>query len=124
MINVDLVKSIFNIFTRNECENAEDFIIIARDEITDILLPGANDADVRVSFLCAAMANYRYQQAKSASDDSVYTYAGGVVKAKKNTTLGFAESMLRDYYQLCRKFIKPQNFIFMGISKEEDLKND
>ncbi len=118
MINVDLVQTLFNLFSGQKSENDNDFIIIAKLETEEMLLPGTDGTDARVSFLCAAIANYRYQQAKAAADSSMYTYAGEMVQAKKNTPLAFAESMLRDYYQLCRKIIKPQNFVFMGFSKE------
>lgn len=116
-INFNLVKSLFNLFSGQESENDNDFIILARHEVREILVPNVSETDERISFLCAAIANYRYQQAKAAADNSMYTYAGEMIKAKKNTPLAFAESMLRDYYQLCRNIIKPQNFIFMGFSK-------
>lgn len=121
MINADLVKNLFKLFSGQESENDNHFIIMARLELKEILLSDIDEADERINFLCAAIANYRYQQAKAAAYNSMYTYAGGMIKANKNTTLAFAESMLRDYYQLCRNIIKPQNFIFMGFSGEEDL---
>lgn len=121
MINVDLVKTLFKLFSGQESENDNHFIIMAMLETKEILLPDVNETDERINFLCAVIANYRYQQAKAAADNSMYTYAGGMIKANKNTTLAFAESMLRDYYQLCHNIIKPQNFIFMGFAGEENL---
>ncbi len=121
MINVDVVQTLFNLFSGQKSENDNHFIMMARRETEEMLLPDTDETDERVSFLCAAIANYRYQQAKAAADNSMYTYAGEMIQAKKNTPLAFAESMLRDYYQLCRNIIKPQNFVFMGFSKEEDL---
>lgn len=121
MVNVDIVKILFKLFSGQESETDNYFIIIARHETEEILLPDVDPQDERINFLCAVIANYRYQQAKSTSDSSVYTYAGEMIQAKKNTPLAFAESMMRDYYQLCRSIIKPQNFVFMGFSKGDDL---
>lgn len=121
MVNVDIVQTLYNIFSGQKSESDNHFIILARRETEDMLLPDIDEGDERISFLCAAIANYRYQQAKAASDTSMYTYAGEMIKGRKNTPLAFAESMLRDYYQLCRDIIKPKNFVFMGISGEESL---
>ncbi len=120
-MNIDVVQNLFNLFSGQQSDSDNNFIIIARKETEEMLVSEANEDDVRISFLCAAIANYRYQQAKAAADSSMYTYAGEMIKAEKNTPLAFAESMVRDYYQICRKLIKPQNFVFMGFSKEEDL---
>ncbi|MCM1132150.1 MAG: hypothetical protein NC340_01630 [Ruminococcus flavefaciens] len=122
MINVDTVQSLFVLFSGQDITENAPFLILARSETERILLPDVPDTDERVNFLCAAIANYRYQQAKASGDRSAYTYAGEMIKADKYTPLAFAESMLKDYYQMCRDIIKPQNFIFMGFSSEEDLK--
>lgn len=115
MINIDIVQSIFSLFSGQENVKNSPFIILAIEETKRILLPDIYEEDERINFLCAAIANYRYQQAKASGDRSAYTYAGEMIKADKNTPLAFAESMLRDYYQMCHDIIKPQNFVFMGL---------
>lgn len=121
MFKIDTVMSLFKLFSGQEVEKNEAFIIIARDELTKIVIPEAMETDERVNFLCAAIANYRYQQAKSASDRTTYTYAGGMEKNTDYSPLAFAENMLKDYFNMCSDIIKPKNFVFMGFSKESDL---
>lgn len=120
-MNIDIVQTLFNLFSGQKSDSDNHFIIMAKRETEEMLVSEADENDERISFLCAAIANYRYQQAKAAADNSMYTYAGKMIKAEKNTPLAFAESMVRDYCQLCRKIIKPQNFIFMGVSGREDI---
>lgn len=114
-INIDSVYSLFRLFSGADAETNKNFILLAKKETEKILLPDIQE-DERINFLCAAIANYRYQQAKAASGDSEYTYIGEMKSDKKNNILVFAENMLRDYYQLCSDIIKPQNFVFMGFS--------
>lgn len=120
MLRIDTVISLFKLFSGQELESNEAFVISARDELKKIIKSNVSDIDERVNFLCAALANYRYQQAKAASDRTTYTYAGGMDKnaAADYKPLAFAESMLKDYFNMCSDIIKPQNFVFMGFSKE------
>ncbi|MDE5854346.1 MAG: hypothetical protein K2O36_01645 [Ruminococcus sp.] len=119
-VSIDSVYSLFRLFSGEDSETNKYFILLAKKETEKILLPDIQE-DERINFLCAAIANYRYQQAKAASADSEYTYIGEMNSDKKNNILVFAENMLRDYYQLCSDIIKPQNFIFMGFSSAHEL---
>ncbi len=118
-INIDSICSLFRFFSGEDSEENKNFIILAKKETERMLLPDVQE-DERINFLCAAIANYRYQQAKAASDACEYTYTGKMNSNKKNNILVFAESMLRDYYQLCSDIIKPQNFVFMGFSSSDE----
>lgn len=119
-INIDSVYSLFRLFSGADAEENKNFILLAKKETEKILLPDI-DEDERINFLCAATANYRYQQARAASDISEYTYIGEMNSDKKNNILVFAENMLRDYYQLCSDIIKPKNFVFMGFSSADEV---
>lgn len=121
MFNTDSVISLFKLFTGLEELENQTFIILAMQQTQEILKPDIDETDIRPNFLCAAIANYRYQQAKAAADNSAYTYAGKMLQEGRTQPLAFAESMLKDYYQLCRDIIKPQNFVFMGFSKGDEL---
>ncbi len=118
-ININSICSLFRFFSGEDSEENKNFILLAKKETERMLLPDVQE-DERINFLCAAIANYRYQQAKAASDACEYTYTGKMNSNKKNNILVFAESMLRDYYQLCSDIIKPQNFVFMGFSSSDE----
>ncbi|MDE6520554.1 MAG: hypothetical protein K2K91_08925 [Ruminococcus sp.] len=123
MFKVDTVISLFELFSGQEIAKNEGFVILAMDEVEKYVKPAAFNADERVNFLCAAIANYRYQQAKAASNRTTYTYAGGMEKNADSdyTPLAFAESMMRDYFNMCSDIMIPKNFVFRGFSKESDL---
>lgn len=113
------IKSLFILFAHEEYSvSMGEFMELAKRETLDILKPEADTTDNRLNFLCAAIANYRYQQALSVCDRSEYTYAGKMIDPSAETVINFAENLVRDYYQLCRDLIKPQNFVFMGIGRE------
>lgn len=118
-INIDSIYSLFRLFSGEDAERNKNFILLAKKETERMLIPDVQE-DERINFLCAAIANYRYQQAKAASGDSEYTYTGEMNSDKKNNILIFAENMLRDYYQLCSDIIKPQNFVFMSFSSSDE----
>jgi len=120
-MNIEAVRTLFSLFSDDEySQEYEPFIALSLSEVGKMLLPDADEDDARLNFLCAASANYRLQQMKSALGNSEYTYAGKKT-GDKYSSFGFAEKMLRDYYQLCSDLIKPQNFTFISFSSKEDL---
>lgn len=113
------IQNLFTLFSGEEySEEHEPIIQLAMTETEKILRDPESD-DERVNFLCAAAANYRLQQIRSASDRSEYTYAGKMSDGSKYSVLTFAENLLRDYYNMCADMIEPQDFVFMGFSAGE-----
>ena len=116
------IRNLFLLFSgEDNCDTLMPFIDISIMEITKILRPDADDEDIRLDFLCAANANYRYQQAKSARDNSEYTYAGKMISADKNNVVSYALKLLKDYYELCSDLLTQQNFIFMSFSSKGEI---
>ncbi|MBP3761446.1 MAG: hypothetical protein J6I55_08260 [Ruminococcus sp.] len=116
------IRTLFMLFSgEDNCDELMPFIDISVMEISKIIKPDADIEDVRLNFLCAANANYRYQQARSARDNSEYTYAGKMISADNKTVVSYALKLLKDYYELCSDLIQPQNFIFMSFSSKEDI---
>lgn len=118
-MNEEKIQKLFTLFSGEEYgEEHEPLIQLAMTEIGKILIDTESE-DERINFLCAAAANYRLQQIRSASDRSEYTYAGKMSDGSKYSVLTFAKNLLRDYYNLCSDIIEPQNFVFMGFSAGE-----
>lgn len=116
-MNIENVKSLFTMFSWEEnTEKYEALITLAMTEVEKMLLPEADENDIRLNFLCAALANFRYRQALSVADRSEYTYAGRMLSTEKDGHLSFSENLLRDYCRLCSDLIKNTDFIFMGVS--------
>ena len=120
-MNLDPVRSLFCIFTGEpDTQGCDPFIELAAERVKKMLRPGADEDDVRLGFLCAAEANFRYQQMKAARGKSEYTYAGKLDIHSDTAAVTCAERLLRDYYQLCEDLIVPRSFVFMGIPAAEE----
>ncbi len=122
-MDIESVKTLFRLFSGEESGGEYAPVIeLAMKETEKILRPEADKGDIRLSFLAAAMANYRVVQLRSTQDRSRYTYAGKMQAVGKNMGTAEAEKQLRDYYELCSDLIVPQTFIFMGIGKGGERK--
>lgn len=116
-MDIESVKTLFRLFSGEESsEEYAPVIELAMKETEKILRPEADKGDIRLSFLAAAMANYRAVQLRSTQDRRRYTYAGRMAEGDRYIGVSGAEKQLRDYYELCSDLIVPQTFIFMGIA--------
>lgn len=121
-MNTVSVRTLFALFSDEEdTERYEPVIELALKETELMLVTGADRSDVRLDFLCAALANYRLQQIKSGQDRRKYTYAGKVIDSGSGSSLDCAERLLRDYIQLCEGLIKPSGFVFFSFSGKGDV---
>lgn len=115
-MNMTKIKSLFKLFSGNECTaEIEPIIDIAVIEVQKLLLENADTSDTRLDFLCASMANFRYYQALASSDRSLYTYGGKVLNDHDGKILSFAEGLLKGYFQLCADLLKDSGFVFFGV---------
>jgi hypothetical protein len=120
-VNIESVKSLFELFSGEESESFAPLISLSLAETEKMLLPEADTSDVRLDFLAAAMANYRLQQINSSRDRTQATYAGKMLSAGSGSPVSGAEKLLRDYMQLCGDLIRPKVFVFAGTSGREDI---
>lgn len=115
-MNIESVKSLFRLFVgEDEPEKYSPLIELASVETEKMLLPGADRTDIRLSFLCAAIANHRLRQLDSARDRTQATYGGRMLTDSSNPVLAHSEKLLRDYLELCSDLIAPQLFTFSGV---------
>ena len=115
-MNIESVKSLFRMFSgEDDSEKYAPLIELALSETEKMLLPDADRSDVRLNFLCAAVANHRCRQIISSRDRTEITYAGKMLRDGKDSALAYSEKLLRDYLELCSDLVKPQTFTFAGI---------
>lgn len=116
-MNIEAVKTLFTLFSGEDVsEKYTPLINLSVSEVEKMLLPEANPDDVRLDFLCAAVANHRLQQINSARERAEFTVAGKMLTVSQNTTVSYAEKLLRDYMNLCSDLIKQKTFVFMSFS--------
>ena len=121
-MDIQTIVSAFELFTGEE--NGDDYyqlILLAADEVERLMLPDADKTELRVSFLCGALAFYRLQQILAARERAAVTYAGKMLKESQNTAYSFAKELLRDYVQICSDLLKAQNFTFSSFAGGEEL---
>ncbi len=115
-MNIESVKSLFRLFSgEDEIEKYAPFIGLALTETEKMLLPDADKTDVRLSFLCAAIANHRFRQFESARDRTQITYGGKMLTDSSGSVLVNSEKLLRDYLEICSDLISPRIFTFTGV---------
>ena len=120
MIDITNVKALFELFS-GESANSEwsPVITMAVYEVRNMLLPDADDTDTRLEFLAASVANYRAQEIKLSSGRREYEYIGRMDGGGARTSLAGAETLMREYVQLCRGLIKADTFVFETIPAKE-----
>lgn len=123
-MNIESVKNIFALFSgETDLEKFSPIIALAVCETEKMLVSESTNGDIRLDFLCAALANYRLQQMNAAHDRSESTYMDKAVTSGQDSgTLKYAEKLLQDYINLCSDIIKPRTFMFAAFCcGSEDL---
>ncbi|MDE6092095.1 MAG: hypothetical protein K2G14_03270, partial [Ruminococcus sp.] len=116
-MNIESIKTLFTLFSGEDVsETYTQLITLAISEVEKMLLPESDPTDIRLDFLCAAIANNRLQQINSARERAEFTVAGKMLTVSQNTALSYSEKLLRDYMNLCEDLIKPKTFMFMSFS--------
>lgn len=121
-MDIQKITEIFELMTGEE--NSSEYmklIYLSMREIDDILRPNADLSDLRLCFLCAALAFYRLQQILAARERADVTYAGKVLKESQNTAYEYAKQLLKDYFQMCRSLITVETFVFGSFSSGEEV---
>ncbi|MDE6102181.1 MAG: hypothetical protein K2F73_04325 [Ruminococcus sp.] len=116
-MNIESIKTLFTLFSGEDVsETYTPLITLAISEVEKMLLPESDPTDIRLDFLCAAIANNRLQQINSARERAEFTVAGKMLTVSQTTALSYSEKLLRDYMNLCEDLIKPKTFMFMSFS--------
>ncbi len=121
-MNTEAVKTLFLLFSgQSDSDELMPFVTLAIAETEGMLADNADSSDIRLDFLCAAQANYRYCQAAASRDGSVNTVGGSLIKySDKGGALRYAELLLSDYMNMCSDLIKPKTFMFMSFGNETE----
>lgn len=121
-MNLESVKTLFQMFSGEEySEMYAPVIELAMWEVSRLLRPEAEASDVRLDFLAAAFANYRARTILCSRQSDKITYAGKMLTPRNDSSLAYAEKLLRDHCEMCSDLIYPYSFIFMSISGGERL---
>lgn len=116
-MNLDTINALFRLFSgvTNVEEHAQT-VQSAMDEVTQKLVDSSNTTDERLNYVCASLANLRYQQYMASRDRLNYTYAGTVAqKHDGKDQLSDAYTLYYSYLATVKDLIKDEEFFFKSI---------
>lgn len=116
-MNLQMVLPLFVLFSGEEDGTAfMPLLVTASEEVRRQLREEADDTDVRLCYLVAAVANLRYTQIYGARDKALATYAGTIARQSDAAQqLRFAQQLVRSYRGLCADLLCDCEFLFFGI---------
>ncbi|MBR3630986.1 MAG: hypothetical protein IKN55_11035 [Oscillospiraceae bacterium] len=88
---------------------------LAAAEVRRALREGADETDVRLCYLAAAVANLRYRQIWGTRAGVTAVYAGTVPAAPDCVKDDMAYRLVAAYKAVCRDMLRDETFFFIGI---------
>jgi len=119
-MDINSVKSLFTMISGEEdYEIYLPIIILSMSETERMLKAGADKNDIRLDFLSAAIANFRYVQLKASRDRTQAVMLGNALTSENESgTLRYAEKLMYRYMGMCSELIDCDGFVFSGFGKE------
>lgn len=116
-MNMQMICSLFTLFSGEEDVNRfMPLLMVSIEEIREQLCEGADDTDVRLCYLSAAVANLRYTTIYGAREKALATYAGNIARQSDGLQqLQFAEHLVNCYRGLCSDLLRNGAFVFEGV---------
>ncbi|MDE6087418.1 MAG: hypothetical protein K2G25_03435 [Oscillospiraceae bacterium] len=106
--NLHIIKSLFSFFTGEaDPDQFLPLLTASIQEVRSVLLENADESDVRLCYLAAAVANLRYTEIHGARENCLATYAGTISRESDCTQrMRFAQQLVKSYQGLCRDLIQ------------------
>ncbi len=116
-MNLQMIGSLFTLFSGEEdLKKFLPLLMTAVHEVTAKLRTDADAGEVRLCYLCAAVANLRYTQMYGAREKALATYAGTIARQSDGEQqLRFALHLVNSYRALCSDLLRDEQFVFTGV---------
>lgn len=117
-MNDEQIALLFGLFAGENvlAETYEPILDMAVQEVTQMLLPDAEETDARLSYLAAAVAFLRYTEVTAARDRAACTFAGTIAQnTDAAQKLAFAQELVQAYRGLCRSLLQDEAFSFQAV---------
>lgn len=121
-MNMLNIKSLFTLFSSEEdVTKYLPLIESSLDLLRRKIKKGADSTDVRLDYLCAAIANFRYTQITCVKNKVAYTYAG-TADSEGNSQLeyDFSRELMNEYFRAAAELLVDSEFVFASISDGGD----
>ncbi len=117
-MNEAQVMLLFGLFAGDDVvpEDYTAIVTMAIQEVTQMLLPDADESDARLCYLAASVALLRYTEITAARDRAACTFAGTIAQNTDATQKRlFALDLVSAYRGLCRSLLVDEFFAFEAI---------
>lgn len=116
-MNTTQITSLFTLFSGEvDTEKYTPLINSAISQVSNQLKEDADSEDIRLDYLCAAIANYRYSQITCVKNKIAYTYAGSAdCKGNSQMEYDFAKELMLEYYKAAADILRDDEFVFSSI---------
>ncbi|MCI7805120.1 MAG: hypothetical protein MR503_08635 [Oscillospiraceae bacterium] len=116
-MNISQITSLFILFSgETDINKYQPLIDSSILQVSRQLKEGASSADIRLDYLCAAIANYRYSQLTCVKNKVAYTYAG-TADSKGNSQMEYdlAKELMCEYYKAAADLLCDDDFVFSAV---------
>lgn len=121
-INASEVISAFTLFS--SADNPSEYTDIVNESIYEVSLklrPSADSSDGRLIYLCASLANVKFNMINSARDKIAYTSLGAAAMTHNGQQqLDFAQKLFKSYLCACSDLLIDDTFCFINTSSCEE----
>ena len=116
-MDMERVCDLFTLFSgETDTETFRPVIDAAAMEVRQILREDADETDVRLTYLAAAIANLRYTEIYGAREKALATFAGTIARQSDSAQqLLFAKQLVYSYEGLCASLVAAPGFQFRTI---------
>ncbi len=116
-MTVSTINSLFTLFSgETDTEKYSPLISSSITQIRNMLREDASSNDVRLDYLCAAVATFRYTQITCVKNKVAYTYAGTADKeGNSKLEYDFSRELMLEYFRQCGDLLTDDNFSFITI---------
>ncbi len=122
-MNLENIKSLFTLFSsETNILKYQPLIDCAVEQVKSQLKSDASILDIRLDYLCAAIANYRYTQITCVKNKVAYTYAG-TADGEGNSQLeyDFSRELMNEYFKAASDLLKDTGFVFVSCGGENSV---
>lgn len=110
-----MIGALFTLFSGEaDASGYLPLLSLAAAEVRRALRDGADETDVRLCYLAAAVANLRYQEIWGIRGGVLAVYAGNVAAAPDDVKGSLAERLVAAYRGICADLLRDETFFFIG----------
>lgn len=115
-MDMQMIGGLFTLFSgETDVSGYLPLLRLAAAEVRRALREDADETDVRLCYLAAAVANLRYQEIWGTREGVTAVYAGNLPAAPDGVKDSMAQRLVAAYRAVCKELLRDETFVFLGI---------